>query len=135
MDIDETTDRNHPNHPISIHDMDIDAAVPRAAVWWRSERSDWPLERALLVWLIYEADPPTIYSADNPADVDAFDKLYEKTSTFAKKLTQARCTMHEMVNRYVVGLYGVLVHFRCPTYPPHNFMLSVTHIQTSKVLD
>lgn len=134
MDLEPTPDRNHPKHPISIHDMDIEEAAPRAAIWWRSERREWPLERALLVWMIYETNPPTIYSADNPADVNAFDQFYDRTLKFSKRLSQARCPDHGTLPAFVHGMRDNIIHFRCSAHP-HYYLRTFEDVNNSKEID
>lgn len=128
MDTDKTTDKNHPKHPISIHDMDIDAAVEPATIWWRSARNEYPVMRALLMWMIYEADPVVIYSADNPADGNAFDKFSDRVMEYKERLYSMPCPTHGGGPAYIHGEQVGLVRFRC-SVQRHDYVYTLELIR------
>lgn len=55
-----------------------------AAEWWLDERSDWPLDRALRVWLTYER--PYWWDPEDEADGARYEDWYSKTRESARAM-------------------------------------------------
>ena len=48
--------------------------VVEANRWWLKERTGWPLDRALRVWLAYERDVD--WNPDDAADQATYDEMF-----------------------------------------------------------
>lgn len=66
------------------HELDADQAYR----WWTQERSTWPLDRALRVWLAYEAD--FNWNPDSMSDQQNYDALFDDILTIAEDENEKR---------------------------------------------
>jgi len=71
MNIMDTTEWDEKYTHLAIIAADPEQAQ-RAAMWWGEARPDWPLDRAVRVWLTYEANA---WWADNHTDNALYDRF------------------------------------------------------------